>query len=303
MPSLLYVDDEETIGRAVARWFERRGHVVHVARSVDEAKRCSSTSSPDAHLHRRVARHGERVRADELDRGRARPLADRVTFVTGELADSITGGNSASGRRSAARPAEAVRARAARGARARVRGCAARVRHVTYTACPDANPDRRPATRAPTPSARRRSRHRRHPRRAIARIAVARGPGVRARALAHRRRRRLQRQRRRAAPRRAAHLRRHDRRDRRGARDRRAGELHPPLRRDGPALRDALVDAVSRGVSVRLLTDWIGMRGIRSSFVSNLRKAGVELRVFNPPGFRAWFGLVPRDHRKLLVVD
>jgi cardiolipin synthase len=56
-------------------------------------------------------------------------------------------------------------------------------------------------------------------------------------------------------------------------------------------------------VKVRLLTDWIGMRGIKSSFVAALRASGVEVRVFNPPGLRAWFGLVPRDHRKLLVVD
>jgi cardiolipin synthase A/B len=65
----------------------------------------------------------------------------------------------------------------------------------------------------------------------------------------------------------------------------------------------ALTNAVARGVSVRLLTDWIGMRGIKSSFVAALRASGVEVRVFNPPGLRAWFGLVPRDHRKLLVVD
>jgi len=71
----------------------------------------------------------------------------------------------------------------------------------------------------------------------------------------------------------------------------------------GQRFATALVDAISRGVSVRVLTDWIGMRGIRGSFVSNLRKAGVDLRVFNTPGLRAWFGLVPRDHRKLLVVD
>ena len=25
--------------------------------------------------------------------------------------------------------------------------------------------------------------------------------------------------------------------------------------------------------------------------------------MFNPPGLRAWLGLVPRDHRKLLVID
>jgi cardiolipin synthase len=71
----------------------------------------------------------------------------------------------------------------------------------------------------------------------------------------------------------------------------------------GQRFATALVDAVSRGVTVRVLTDWIGMRGIRSSFITGLRQAGVELRVFNPPGLRAWLGLVPRDHRKLLVVD
>jgi cardiolipin synthase A/B len=71
----------------------------------------------------------------------------------------------------------------------------------------------------------------------------------------------------------------------------------------GQRFAQALVDAVTRGVTVRVLTDWIGMRGIRSSFVANLRKAGVDLRVFNSPGLRAWFGLIPRDHRKLLVVD
>ena len=71
----------------------------------------------------------------------------------------------------------------------------------------------------------------------------------------------------------------------------------------GQRIADALIAAVGRGVQVRLLTDWIGMRGIKSSYLDALRKAGVEHRVFNPPGFRAWFGLVPRDHRKLLVAD
>ena len=71
----------------------------------------------------------------------------------------------------------------------------------------------------------------------------------------------------------------------------------------GHRFADALARAVARGVSVRLLTDWIGMRGIKSSFVANLKKSGVELRVFNRPGLRAWLGLVPRDHRKLLVAD
>ena len=71
----------------------------------------------------------------------------------------------------------------------------------------------------------------------------------------------------------------------------------------GQRIGGALVTAAQRGVEVRLLTDWIGMRGIKSSFLGMLKKAGVEHRVFSPPGFRAWLGLIPRDHRKLLVID
>jgi cardiolipin synthase A/B len=71
----------------------------------------------------------------------------------------------------------------------------------------------------------------------------------------------------------------------------------------GKRIADALIRATTRGVKIRLLTDWIGMRGMTSGFLSALKKAGVEHRVFNAPGFRAWLGLVPRDHRKLLVID
>ena len=71
----------------------------------------------------------------------------------------------------------------------------------------------------------------------------------------------------------------------------------------GHRIGAALIAAAERGVKIRLLTDWIGMRGIKSSFLATLRKAGVEHRVFSRPGFRAWLGLIPRDHRKLLVID
>ena len=71
----------------------------------------------------------------------------------------------------------------------------------------------------------------------------------------------------------------------------------------GRRISDALVAAARRGVHVRLLSDWIGMRGIKSSFIDALKAGGVKHRVFSPPGLRAWFGLIPRDHRKLLVVD
>jgi len=71
----------------------------------------------------------------------------------------------------------------------------------------------------------------------------------------------------------------------------------------GRRIGEALIHACERGVSVRLLTDWIGMRGMTSSFMSALKNAGVVHRTFNGPGFRPWLGLIPRDHRKLLVVD
>jgi two-component system response regulator PilR (NtrC family) len=91
MGSLLYVDDEATIGRAVSRWFERRGHEVHVARSIDEAKRILLDHEPDA-IFLDVwlgTESGFELMAWIED---TRPqLADRVTFVTGELADSLEG--------------------------------------------------------------------------------------------------------------------------------------------------------------------------------------------------------------------
>jgi cardiolipin synthase A/B len=71
----------------------------------------------------------------------------------------------------------------------------------------------------------------------------------------------------------------------------------------GQRFADALIAAAARGVECRVLVDWIGIRGTPSSFFRRLRGAGVTVRVFNPFGFHHWLGIVPRDHRKLLVVD
>jgi DNA-binding NtrC family response regulator len=92
MATLLYVDDEETIGRAVARWFGRRGHTVHVAATVAAAQRILSEHDPDV-LFVDVwlgTESGFELMSWIED---ARPeLASRVTFVTGELADETRGG-------------------------------------------------------------------------------------------------------------------------------------------------------------------------------------------------------------------
>lgn len=77
------------------------------------------------------------------------------------------------------------------------------------------------------------------------------------------------------------------------------------FRSDEVGLRfgDALAAAAARGVNVRLIRDWIGGRGTSRRFLKQLQQAGVEIALFNPIGFRRWLGIVPRDHRKLLVVD
>ena len=71
----------------------------------------------------------------------------------------------------------------------------------------------------------------------------------------------------------------------------------------GQRFGEALSRAATRGVAVRLLLDWVGGRGTSRAFLNELRQKGVNIAVFNPPGLHAWLGLVPRDHRKLLVVD
>jgi cardiolipin synthase len=71
----------------------------------------------------------------------------------------------------------------------------------------------------------------------------------------------------------------------------------------GQRFVQALLDAVQRGVRVRLLVDWIGGRGTPRRVWRVLRSGGVDVRIFSPLGLRAWLGLLPRDHRKVLVAD
>ena len=71
----------------------------------------------------------------------------------------------------------------------------------------------------------------------------------------------------------------------------------------GQRFAAALGAAARRGVAVRVLVDWVGRMGTSRGFFQGMRDEGVDVRIFNPPGARAWLGLVPRDHRKLLAVD
>lgn len=73
----------------------------------------------------------------------------------------------------------------------------------------------------------------------------------------------------------------------------------------GTELRDRLTACAKRGVEVRLLIDWVGSHGLRSSFFGSLVAAGAQLAWFNPVAGRR---LSPRlanfrSHRKIVVID
>jgi cardiolipin synthase len=67
---------------------------------------------------------------------------------------------------------------------------------------------------------------------------------------------------------------------------------------------DLLARKAREGIRVRLIYHWFGARGAASWFFwRRLRKAGVEVRCFNPPRLDSPLGWLSRDHRKLIAVD
>lgn len=71
----------------------------------------------------------------------------------------------------------------------------------------------------------------------------------------------------------------------------------------GHRFRDALTERARAGVQVRVLYDWIGCWATPRSYWKPFKEAGVEVRAFNPPSVGDPFGILQRDHRKLVVVD
>lgn len=72
----------------------------------------------------------------------------------------------------------------------------------------------------------------------------------------------------------------------------------------GRAFLDALVERAQADVFVAVVVDWVGCLGqSRNAFWAPLRKAGGDVRIFNPPQLGQPLGWISRDHRKLLVVD
>ncbi|MBV8201455.1 MAG: cardiolipin synthase B, partial [Acidobacteria bacterium] len=71
--------------------------------------------------------------------------------------------------------------------------------------------------------------------------------------------------------------------------------------RAGAMITNALVDAARRGVEVRVLVDGTG--GKLGALADQMKKAGVDLRIYHP--IRPWnvMRIGQRTHRKILVVD
>ncbi len=72
----------------------------------------------------------------------------------------------------------------------------------------------------------------------------------------------------------------------------------------GNQFAHALAAKAREGIRVRLIYDWLGAFGRTSRrFWDRLRKAGVEVRCFNPPYLDRPFSWLSRDHRKMIAVD
>jgi cardiolipin synthase len=71
----------------------------------------------------------------------------------------------------------------------------------------------------------------------------------------------------------------------------------------GGAFCEALAAAAARGVTVCILIDWLGSRGMDPQLIEATRQAGCDLQLYHPP---TWFHLGRlnnRTHRKVLIVD
>ena len=71
----------------------------------------------------------------------------------------------------------------------------------------------------------------------------------------------------------------------------------------GREFADALVAKAAEGVTVRVLYDWMGCLTTWPGPWRRLRRAGAEVRCFNPPHLGSPFGWLSRNHRKSVCVD
>ena|SRR5689334_4872144 len=85
MATVLYVDDEEAIRRAVSTWLTRRGHTVHTAGTLAEARDLLSSQVIDgAFVDVWLGAESGLELQDWIDEHHPE-LSPRIVFVTGDL--------------------------------------------------------------------------------------------------------------------------------------------------------------------------------------------------------------------------
>jgi len=85
MATVLYVDDERAIGRALRSWLTRRGHVVFTAGSIDEAKTVLEANTVDgAFIDIWLGSESGFDLFEWLDMNQPK-VAGNVVFVTGDI--------------------------------------------------------------------------------------------------------------------------------------------------------------------------------------------------------------------------
>jgi DNA-binding NtrC family response regulator len=106
MATVLYVDDEEAIRRAVVAWLTRRGHTVHAAASVAGARNLLESHPVDgAFVDLWLDNESGLELQSWIDENRP-DLSPNVVFVTGDVSASETASSTlgALGRRVLAKP-------------------------------------------------------------------------------------------------------------------------------------------------------------------------------------------------------
>jgi len=66
---------------------------------------------------------------------------------------------------------------------------------------------------------------------------------------------------------------------------------------------DALIACVKRGVHVYMLIDHFGARGLSEADRQRIEASGIELLFYNPAYASRFFRGLPRNHRKVLLID
>ena len=93
MATVLYVDDEEAIRRAVVAWLTRRGHTVHAAGTLTDARDLLSSQRIDgAFVDLWLGAESGLELQDWIDENRPE-LSPNIVFVTGDLAASDSAGH------------------------------------------------------------------------------------------------------------------------------------------------------------------------------------------------------------------